>query len=317
MTSPQHKPSIWRPSGFNLGPLLFVLYINDLPQCLEKCSIPLFYVDDTVMYSMNHCTSEIDRVVKDDLNRVVQWMESTCSRLILNQSKTKSMLFGSWQNLTKSPNYCIQLYRKTLERVAKFSYLGVVLDENLSWKDHIEYVSSKVCRRLGLLSHVQSCLTLEASKQVYTSLLQPSFDNPNVAWGEISEGCCKELHRLQNRAAQIILQKNTSNDTFCVLNWLNLASRRKMHKCILVFKCLNNLVPKHLMQYFTRNADLQDHATRRLNHLHPLKPKSSMGKRTFKYPGAIYFNSLPNYVKSATSVNSFKKMLTEHFTLQF
>ena len=61
-----------------------------------------------------------------------------------------------------------------------------------------------------------------------------------------------------------------------------------MYKCILVFKCLNNLVPKHLMQYFTRNADLQDHATRRLNDLHPPKPKSSMGKRTFKYPGAIY-----------------------------
>ena len=68
-------------------------------------------------------------------------MES--SRLILNQSKTKSMLFGSWQNLAKSPNVCIQLYRKTLETVAKFSYLGVVLDENLSWKDHVEYVTKQ------------------------------------------------------------------------------------------------------------------------------------------------------------------------------
>ena len=127
------------------------------------------------MYSMNLCTSEIDREVKDDLNQVVQWMESTCSRLILNQSKTKSMLFGSWQNLAKSLNYCIRLYRKTLERVAKFSHLGVVLDENLSWKDHVEYVSSKVSRRLGLLSRIQSCLMLEASKQAYTSLLQPSL----------------------------------------------------------------------------------------------------------------------------------------------
>ena len=126
-------------------------------------------------------------------------MES--SRLILNQSKTKSMLFGSWQNLAKSPNFCIQLYGKTLERVAKFSYLGVVLDENLSCKDHVEYVNSKVCRRLGLLSHVQSCLMLEACKQVYTSLLQPSFDYADVVQGEISEGCCKESHRLQKRAA--------------------------------------------------------------------------------------------------------------------
>ena len=72
------------------------------------------------------------------------------------------MLFGSWQNLAKPPNFCIQLYGKTLERVAKFSYrylhVGVVLDENLSWKDHVEYVSSKVRRRLGLLSRIQSCL---------------------------------------------------------------------------------------------------------------------------------------------------------------
>ena len=149
---------------------------------------PLFvfmYADDTVMYFTNLCTSEIARVVQDDLNRVVQWMES--SRLILNQSKTKSMLFGSWQNLAKSPNFCIQLYGKTLERVAKFSYLGVVLDENLSWKDHVEYVSSKVSRRLGLLSRIRSCLTLEASKQVYTSPLQPLFDYADVARGGKSQ----------------------------------------------------------------------------------------------------------------------------------
>ena len=105
--------------------------------------------------------------------------------------------------------FCIQLYGKTLERVAKLSYLGVVLDKNLSWKDHVEYVSSKVSRRLGLLSRIRSCLTLEASKEVYTSLLQPLFDYADVAWGKISEGCCKELHRLQNSAARIILRKNT------------------------------------------------------------------------------------------------------------
>ena len=147
------------PQGPILGPLRFVLYINDLPQCLENVSINM-YADDPAMFFFftNFCTSEIARVVQDDLNRVVQWMES--SRLILNQSKTKSMLFGSWQNLAKSPNFCIQLYGKTLERVAKFSYLGVVSDENLSWKDYIEHVGSKVSRRLGLLSRIRSCLTV-------------------------------------------------------------------------------------------------------------------------------------------------------------
>ena len=90
-----------------------------------------------------------------------------------------------------------------------------------------------------------------------------------------------------------------------------------MHTCILVFKCLNNLVPRYLTQHFTRNADLHNHVTSRSNDLHPPKPKRNMDKRTFKYAGTIYFNSLLNYVKSAISVNSFKKLLTAYFTLQF
>ena len=109
-----------------------------------------------------------------------------------------------------------------------------------------------------------------------------------------------------------LCRASTSNYTFCVLNWLNIASSRKMHRFILVFKRLNNLVPKYLTQYFTRNADLHNHATRRNND--PPKPKRNIGKRTFKYAGAIYFSSLPNYVKSAAWFNSFKKMLTDYFT---
>ena len=199
------------------------------------------------MYFTNLCTSEIARVVQDDLNRVVQWMES--SRLILNQSKTKSMLFGSWQNLAKSPNFCIQLYGKTLERVAEFSYLGVVLDESLSWKDHVEYVSSKVSRRQGLLSRIRSCLTLEASKK-YTL-----------------HSCNHYLTMLMLRGGNLrgVLQRVTLPIEPCSSNyitgehlkWNFLCAKlvkSSFHRCILAFKCLNNLVPKYLTQYFTMNT---------------------------------------------------------------
>ena len=71
----------------------------------------------------------------------------------------------------------MEIDAKILERVPKFSFLGLVMDENLTWKDHVEYVSSKVSKSLGLfiLSRIRSCLTLEASNQVYNSLLQPLF----------------------------------------------------------------------------------------------------------------------------------------------
>ena len=95
------------PQGFICGPLLFVLYINVLPQCLENCSINM-YADDTVMYFTNLCTSEIARVVQDDLNRVVQWMES--SRLILNQSKTNQCSLEVGRIL---PNHQLFVYSYT------------------------------------------------------------------------------------------------------------------------------------------------------------------------------------------------------------
>ena len=122
----------------------------------SNCSINM-YADDTVLYFTSLCSPEIKKVVQDDLNRVAKWIE--CNKLILNHSKTKTMLFGSRQNLAKSPNFCIQLHGKILEKVRKFSYLGVFLDETLSWKDHVEYVSSKVSSRLGLLSRIRACLT--------------------------------------------------------------------------------------------------------------------------------------------------------------
>ena len=96
------------------------------------------YADDTVLYSTSPCTLEINRVVQDDLNRVAQWMES--NKLILNQSKTKSMPFGSGRNLAKSPIFCIQLHGKVLERVAKFSYLGCCIGRNTFLER-----SSRVC----------------------------------------------------------------------------------------------------------------------------------------------------------------------------
>ena len=96
-------------------------------------------------------------------------------------------------SLEVAESYQISQFFYTVVRkvVAKFSHLGVVLDENLSWKDHVEYVSSKVSRRLGRFSCIWSCLTLETSKQVYTSLLQPLYDYADVAWGKSQRGVAK------------------------------------------------------------------------------------------------------------------------------
>ena len=129
------------------------------------------------------------------------------------------------------------------------------------WKEHIDMACSKVNKRLGLLSRIRSCLTPKAANCVYHGVIEPVFNNTDtakkrinvvvvvVAWGTISIGCGKNLQKLQNRAARIILRRESSRDTFDILKWTDLETNRKIHKCVLVFKCLHNLVPEYLNNY--------------------------------------------------------------------
>ena len=195
--------------------------------------IYLFNADDTILYFTGYSSTEITNTLQNDLDLVMKWMEG--NRLILNQSKTKTMLFGKRQKLEKEGDLQIWIHDQILEQVSVFKYLGVLLDEKLSWKEHTEAVSKNVSKRLGLLSRIRKCLTLKASKCVYNAIIQPLLDYADTTWGDLSEGCGQELQRLQNRAARIILQCGSSRDTFHLLNWINLISIRKMHKCIMVF----------------------------------------------------------------------------------
>ena len=117
------------------------------------------------------------------------------------------------------------------------------MDDHLSWNEHVEIICNKVSKRLGLLSRVRPYLTQKASKCVYNCLIQPIFKYTDAVWGGLSIGCSKNLQRLQNRAAHIVQGRATTEEALQMLGWLNLETPRIMHKCILVYKCLNNLAP--------------------------------------------------------------------------
>ena len=108
------------------------------------------------------------------------------NRMILNYSKKKSTLFKTIERLKSSiPQFNIQLDGKNIDRVTNFNYLGVCLDEALTWNSHIDTVSSKVNKRLGLHFRIRSCLTIKASKCVYISLIQPILSCTDTVWGEL------------------------------------------------------------------------------------------------------------------------------------
>ena len=131
-----------------------------------------------------------------------------------------------------------------------------------------------------------------------------------MAWGGLSIGCSNSLQRLQNRAAHIKQGKAMSEEAFKMLGWVNFETQRKAHKCILVFKCLNDLVTPYLSSYFIRNHTIHTYATRQRNDIHLPHPKLTLGKNTFRFLGTVLFNDLPTQVKEATLLFIVKNSLS-------
>ena len=109
----------------------------------------------------------------------------------------------------------------------------------------------------------------------------------DAAWGELSAMCDENLQRLQNRAARVIARRHSSNEAMNMLGWLLLKSIRKRNKCILVFKCSHDLVPKYLSEYFIRNSTIHSYNTRRCNDIHP-QTKAESWKTYF----SIFWNTV-------------------------
>ncbi len=126
------------PQGSILGPLLFILYINDLPNTVFSCEIGL-YADDTVLYTSGKSVTEVADKLQDDMNRVYLWM--CANRLSLNVGKTKSMLFAT-RYFKGCVDLSITVAGEVLEQMNVFKYLGFLLDNRLTFNDHIEHLNS-------------------------------------------------------------------------------------------------------------------------------------------------------------------------------
>lgn len=297
------------PQGSILGPLLFVIYIDDLVKHLEQCSVHL-YADDTVIYFSNKDVHMIESVLNSELQNIFDWLGS--SKLSLNCNKTVCMLFGSPGMLQKYNQVHITVNNARIQQVQSTKYLGMILDPNLKWNLHIDHMSNRISKLVRMLSRLRHTLNISNMKIVYNAIILPIFDYGDVLYGSGAAKYTDSLQKLQNRAFRILLglspyEHVSIKELHSRLGYKSLEFRRFCHLNTMVYKAINELAPPYLKSSF--HFCQYNYLLRSNGKLALPRPRTDYLKRSFSYRGAMQFNNLPPELKLSTSVASFSNRL--------
>ena len=279
------------PQGSNLGPLLFLVYINDLPNCLTSAS-PRIFADDTNITFAASTMTDLENAVKLELRNLQRWLIT--NRLSLNVAKTEFMVIESNQRIrTLSNNQIdIEIDGKSIKKVKEPKSQGLLIDEHLSWAKHIEEISKKISSAIGALKRVRPFISESTALQIYQALILPRFDYCSPVWDELSVTLSDKLQKLQNKAARVITRSSYDTSASILLNrlnWDNLSTRRKKLKATLMFKIIKGPSPAYLHDLFSIRSttyNLRDSEIK----LNLPKPRTNYCKRALGYSGALFNN---------------------------
>lgn len=192
------------PQGSSLGPLLFSIFINDLPRCCTECDIHL-YADDTVIYCSKHNISDINNLLQIDFDSVQQWL--SYNKLILNKTKSYSMLFKRWWLDTQENSLSLHfLDSSSLEPTDTIKYLGVWLEQELSFKTHVQNIANKLNYRLKSLYQSVNCFSFQVRKRIVSQLLLPILDYADIVYLNTTETCLHQLDVVYNKLCRFVLR---------------------------------------------------------------------------------------------------------------
>ena len=298
------------PQGSILGPLLFSIYVNDMPGSVTEGVIDM-YADDTTLTVSGTDACEVEEKLSNGVSKVMKWVNA--NRLVVNLDKTSVMLIGPRAKLNYSDDFKVNVCGTVLKRVKVAKCLGLLIDEELSWKDQIEKVTKTVQSKLCMLRRVKQYVPTHSLLLLYNSFVQPHFDYCAQIWSNRFKMQTNKLEKLHKRAARIILSKNydtPSSELFRELNWLPLNQRFDYLRAVLMYKCVNNLAPAYLMNDLTSTNQRHNYNTRHaLNSLVAPRFKTECFKHSPLSTGITVWNNLDQSVKSASSLTSFKSSL--------
>ena len=307
------------PQGSVLGPLLFLIYINDLPKSSKKLSFYLF-ADDTNIYFESENLSQLEKVVNNELKHIKKWLD--VNKLALNVDKTNFIIFHSRQHsLSKSVN--IKIGKEHVKQAKYVKFLGLLLDENLSWRYHLSELRKKLARTSGIFLKIRHLLPTSVLVSLYYSLFASFLQYGIIVWGLTHDTFIKPIYILQKKVLKAITFKNSSSPStpiFYDLKILKLYDLFHLKLLTLVYECINLISPIFFHNFFDNLTSVHQYNTRQAckgDIFMTQKNTLQYGLRSIKYAGAKSWNEIPAIIKQSRSVVIFCRELKQHFSTKY
>lgn len=303
------------PQGSCLGPLLYSIFTNDLPSVLHKASVQM-YADDSTLYYAANSSTELDKVLSSELDMVFDWIQQ--NKLVLNISKTKSIILGSSHKLSSRPTLRLNLSGELIEQVDKVKLLGLRIDSQLSWSEHIDTVIKKMGNGISMVRKCLPYVNENILGQVVKSLILSHLDYCSPVWSSASKSLLNKLQIAQNRAARLVLhcpiRANTEN-MHRKLSWLKVEKRLSLNTVIFFSNTVYSTKPEFLHNQIIRCSQIHSYSTRLadVGQITLPCPKSNALKKTVIYRAIKLWNSCPLHIRQSNSKASFKYHLRMHY----
>lgn len=298
------------PQGSVLGPLLFLIFINDMK---AACKVNLFlYADDSAILASDKDEVSLQAILKEEFNNIKTWLID--NKLSLHTAKTEFILFGSQPRLRKLTLTDIDLGGQIFSAKSSISYLGCSLDSNLGGKSMALKIMGKVNGRTKFLARKAQFLDSASLRLLANSLVSCCFDYAICSWyGGLTKALKDHLQISQNKLVRVVLglasRDHVGKQHFQQLGWLPLEARSVQLQLRVVHNIYNKRAPEYLRDYFQRTGDRHAYHTRasRADLCLPTCFKTNMGKSSFRFEGALNWNKLPLDFKNTSSQHLFKK----------